>query len=110
MTKAQIQKIAKANNIDISLVNIYKYSGTLRFEMAELPADLMKRNLESEGFGNIPEVEKLIKAYNRQVNKLLKFLKGLGEKYWGFKRGSGDWEYELGSKSYSTELAFANID
>jgi hypothetical protein len=107
MTKAQIQKIAKMNNLDISLVNIYKYSGTLRFEMTDLPSVLMKRNLESEGFGNIPEVEKFIKNYNRQVNKLLKVL---GVKYWGFKRGDGAWEYELGGMSYSTKLAFDNID
>lgn len=109
MTKAQVQKIAKANSLDISLVSIRKCSGTLRFEMADLPADLTKRNIEYfyETNEQLPEVEKIIKKYNRQVKKLLKVL---GVKHWGLRTGTGAWDYELGEMSYSTRLALYNID
>lgn len=109
MTKAQVQKIAKANSLDISLVSIRKCNGTLRFEMADLPADLIKRNLENFWATNeqLPEVEKAIKKYNRQVKKLLKVL---GLKHWGIRTGTGAWDYELGEMSYSTRLALDNID
>lgn len=109
MTKSQVQKIAKANNLDISLVSIRKCNGTLRFEMADLPADLVKRNIEYYYANNeqLPEVEKLIKKYNRQVEKLLK---ALNVKHWGLKTGTGAWDYELGEMSHSTRLALDNID
>ena len=109
MTKAQIQKIAKANGLDISLISIRKCSGTLRFEMADLPADLAKRNIDYwyENGYQLPEVEKIIKKYNQQANKLLKLL---GLKHWGLKTGTGAWDYELGEMSYSTRLALENID
>lgn len=109
MTKAQVQKIAKANGLDISLISIRKSSGTLRFEMADLPTDLTRRNVAHyyETREQLPEVEKLIKKYNQQAKKLLKLL---NVKYWGLKTGTGAWDYELGEKSYSTELALANID
>ena len=110
MTKAQIQKIAKANGLDISLISIRKCSGTIQFDMTDLPSDLVKRNLEDEGTRNIPEVEKIIKKYNSQVKKLVKALKAEGIESWGMKYGDGTWHYELGSMSYSTRLALENID
>lgn len=112
MTKSQIQKIAKANGLDISLVSIRKNSHTIQFDMTDLPDDLVKRNLENfwERTGNIPEVERIIKKYNRQVKKLVKALEAEGETVWGMLCGDGTWHYELGAMSYSTELALANID
>lgn len=112
MTKAQIQKIAKANGLDISLVSIRKCSGTIQFDMIDLPTDLVKRNLENfwERTQNIPEVERIIKKYNRQAQKLVKVLKAEGEKCWGMLYGDGTWHYELGAMSYSTRLALDNID
>lgn len=109
MTKAQVQKIAKANGLDISLVSIRKSNGTLRFEKADLPSDLIKRNIDYYYQNNeqLPEVEKLIAEYNRQVKKLLKIL---GVKYWGLRTGTGAWTYNLGEMSYSTRLALDNID
>lgn len=109
MTKATITKTAKANNINLTLINISRCSGTYRFEMSDLSADLTAKNLAYyyETGDQLPEVEKTIKKYNREVKKLLK---ALGVKHWGFKAGSGEWIYELGEQSYSTKLAFANID
>ena len=109
MTKAQIQKIAKANGLDISLISIRKCSGTIRLEMADLPADLAKRNIEYyyENCEQLPEVEKTIKKYNQQAKKLLAVM---GLKHWGLKTGTGAWDYELGEMSYSTRLALYNID
>lgn len=109
MTKAQVQKIAKGSGVDISLISIRKSNGTLRFEMADLPADLIKRNIDhyDETNEQLPEVLKAIKRYNSQVKKLLK---ALNVKYWGIRTGTGAWDYELGEMSYSTRLALDNID
>lgn len=109
MTKKQIENIAKKNGIDISLVAIIKCSGTWRFEMADLPADLAKKNIANfyENNEQLPEVLAMIKKYNLQAKKLLK---ALGVKYCGFKTGTGAWDYQLGTMSESTKLAFANID
>ena len=109
MTKATIKKAAEKNGIDLSIISIRKSGGTYRFEMEELPADLVKKNLEYYYNTNkeLPEVEKMIKKYNREVKKLLK---ALGVKYWGLKTGTGAWDYELGEMSTSTKLALANID
>lgn len=109
MTKKQIENIAKQNGIDITLVSIIKCSGTWRFEMADLPADLAKKNIAYfyENNDQLPEVLAMIKKYNRQVKKLLK---ALGVKHWGFKTGYGAWDYQLGAMSESTKMAFANID
>lgn len=109
MTKATITKTAKENNINLTLIKISRCSGTYRFEMADLSADLIKKNLAYyyETGDQLPEVENIIKKYNREVKKLLK---ALGVKYWGLKTGSGEWDYKLGEQSYMTKLALANID
>ena len=109
MTIATIKKIAKENNINLELIKITRSSGTFHFEMADLSADLVKKNLSHyyETNEQLPEVEKMIRKYNREVKRLLKVL---AVKHWGFKAGSGEWHYSLGEQSYSTKLAFANID
>lgn len=109
MTKQQIVKTAKQNGIDLSLISIFKRSGTIHIEMADLPADLAKKNLAyyDETNNQLPEVEKMIKKYNRDAKKLMK---ALGVKWWAFKTGYGAWDYRLGEMSESTKLAFNNID
>ena len=109
MTKTTITKVAKENGIALDLIKIYRTDGTYGFEMANLPSDMVKANIEyyDRNGEQLPEVEKMVRKYNREVKKLLK---ALGEKYWGFRCGDGTWQYELGEQSYSTKLAFANID
>lgn len=109
MTKTTITKTAKENGIALDLIKIYRTDGTYGFEMADLSPDMAKANLEyyNRNGKQLPEVEKMICKYNREVKKLLKML---GVKYWGFRCGDGTWQYELGEQSYSTKLAFANID
>lgn len=109
MTKQQIVKIAQQNSIDLSLIAIFKRSGTMHIEMADIPADLAKKNIAyyDETNNQLPEVEKMIRKYNREAKKLLK---ALGVKWWAFKTGYGAWDYRLGEMSESTKLAFNNID
>lgn len=109
MTKKQIEKTAQEHGISITLVEIKKASGTIRFEKKDLPADLAKKNVAHyyETGEQLVEVERMIRKYNRQVKKLLKVL---GVEYWGFRTGYGAWVYQLGAMSNSTKLAFANID
>lgn len=109
MTKKQIEKIAQQNGIDLSLIYIFKRCGTMHIEMADLPADLAKKNIAyyDETNNQLPEVEKMIKKYNREAKKLLK---ALNVKWWAFKTGYGAWDHRLGEMSESTKLAFNNID
>ena len=109
MTKKQIEKTAQEHGISITLVEIKKADGTFRFEMKDLPRDLRKANIAHyyETGEQLVEVERMIRKYNRQAKKLLKVL---GLKHWGFRTGYGAWEYQLGAMSYSTKLAFMNID
>lgn len=109
MTKKQIEKTAQQNSINLSLITISRSCGTYRFEMTDLPADLAKKNIAyfDETNNQLPEVEKMIRKYNREVKKLLKVL---GVEHWGFKTGYGAWEYQLGAMSESTKMAFNNID
>lgn len=107
MTKATIKKIAKAAGVDIDLIKIIKAGGTYRFEHTDFSAEQIKRNLEYEGPGQLPEIERAIKKYNKAVKKLVKALKC---EYWGYMTGYGAWCYELGAMSVSTKLAFYNID
>ena len=109
MTKKQIEKVAQQNGIDISLISIFKRSGTTHIEMADLPAELVKRNIayHNETNNQLPEVEKMIRKYNREAKKLVKVL---GVKWWAFKTGYGAWDYRIGEMSEGTKLAFNNID
>lgn len=109
MTKKQIEKIAEQNGIDISIFKIFKRCGTMHIEMNDLPADLAKKNIAhyNETNNQLPEVDKMIRKYNREAKKLVK---ALGVKWWAFKTGYGAWDYRLGEMSESTKLAFNNID
>jgi len=89
MTTSTIKKAAAQNGIDMTLINVIRvYAGKYRFEMADAPPELINK-------------------YNKEVKRLLKVL---GLKFWGFKTGTGAWEYETGDMSASAKLAFANID
>ena len=109
MTKKQIEKVAQQNGIDLSLVHIFKFCGTMHIEMADLHDDLAKKNIAyyDETHNQLPEVEKMIKKYNREAKKLMKVL---NVKWWAFKTGDGAWDYRLGDMSESTKMAFNNID
>ena len=98
---------AKAAGVDLSLIKITKIGGVYGLEDADLPADLAKRNIEYEGAGQLPEVEKRINQYNRAVRKLVK---AIGGEYHGFKTGYGAWHYTFGSMTAGERLAAANID
>ncbi len=107
MTKATIKKIAKAASVDIDLIKITKSGGTYRFEHADFSAEQKRRSLEYEGPGQLPEIEKAIKKYNKAVKKLIKALKC---EHWGYMTGYGAWCYELGKMDVGRKLAFYNID
>ena len=107
MTKATIKKAAKAAGVDLSLIKITRIGGVYGLEDADLPADLAKRNVEYEGAGQLPEVEKRIIQYNRAVKKLVK---AIGGEYHGFKTGYGAWHYTLASMTAGERLAALNID
>ena len=107
MTKATIKKAAKAAGVDLSLIKITRIGGVYGLEDADLPADLAKRNIEYEGPGQLPEVEKRISQYNRAVKKLVK---AIGGEYHGFKTGYGAWHYTLASMTAGERLAALNID
>ena len=109
MTKKQIEKAAKENGIDLSLISIGRHSGTFRFEMADIPKELANRNIAyyEQNMCQLQEVEKMIRKNNREVKKLLMVL---GVKYWGLRTGYGAWDYTLGSMDESTRLALNNID
>lgn len=109
MTKKQIVNAAEKNGIDLSLITIRRSCGTYRFEMADIPKEMASRNISFyyETGSQLPEVEKLIRKYNRDVKKLLKVL---NVKHWGLKTGYGAWDYTLGTMDESTKLALNNID
>ena len=107
MTKATIKKAAKTAGVDLSLITITKIGGVYGLEDADLPADLARRNVEYEGPGQLPEVEKRIRQYNRAVKKLVK---AIGGEYHGFKTGYGAWHYTLSSMTAGERLAALNID
>lgn len=111
MTKKQVLKIAAENNVNTDRMNIYKKGGLIHIEMAEIPDELIKKNLDPtfnpSRYKNIPEIDRFIRKYNRQANRLVKIL-GIG--FCGFKAGSGEWYYREGGFTQSEELAFANID
>ena len=111
MTKREVLKIAAANNVNTDRMNIYKKGGLIHIEMAKIPEELIRKNLDPEynpnPYENIPEIDRLIRKYNRQAKRLVKVL-GIG--YCGWKAGSGEWFYREGGFTQSEELAFANMD
>lgn len=109
MTKKQIEATAKRAGIDLSLISIRRSCGTYRIEMADLPKELANRNIASyeQSGQQLPEVEKLIRKYNRDAKKLLK---ALHTAHWGVMAGYGAWAYTLGEMDESTRLALNNMD
>jgi len=107
MTKTTIKKAAKSAGIDPSLIKITKAGGVYGIEDADLPADLAQRNIAYEGLGQLPEVEKVIRTYNRAAKKLIQ---AIGGEYHGYKTGYGAWHYTLASMTAGERLAALNID
>ena len=111
MTKKEVLKIAAANNINADRMSIYKRRGLIHIEMAEIPKDLIKKNLDPEynpnPDRNIPEIDRLIRRYNRQASRLVK---ALGTEFCGWKAGSGEWYWREGNFTHTEKLAFANMD
>ena len=86
MTKKQIEATAKRAGIDLSLISIRRSCGTYLIEMADLPKELSERNAAHylQSGQQLPEVEKLIRKYNRDAKKLLK---ALHTAHWGVMAG-----------------------
>jgi hypothetical protein len=111
MTKAMIGKLAKEAGISITLIDAKRHGGETYISMVDIPAELSARNLTScERYRNIPEVDRLIREYNRQARKLLAVLKKQGVSFQGTKYGSGEWAYTTRKTNYSDWLVTNNID
>ncbi|GMO52025.1 MAG: hypothetical protein Pg6C_17250 [Treponemataceae bacterium] len=111
MTKAMVIKLAKEAGISITLITAKRHGGETCINMVDIPADLSARNLASgERYRNIPEVDRLIREYNRQARKLIAVLKKQGVFFQGIKYGSGEWAYTTRKPNYSDWLAANNID
>jgi hypothetical protein len=116
VTERTIKKIAREAGISIGLVSVGQYRGETLIRMAELPPDVMKRLLDyckENGYrNNTPEVQQIVRKYNRQVNKLMGVFKtkGLLKRFWGRRLGDGRWEYTDRRYSPSDELVANNID
>jgi DNA-binding LacI/PurR family transcriptional regulator len=116
MTERTIKKIAREAGISISLVSAGQYRGETSIRMVELPPDVMKRLLDycrENGYKrNTLEVQRLIRKYNQQVNKLIAVFKtrGLSNGFWGRQLGDGRWEYTDRWYSHTDELVANNMD
>ena len=111
MTVKEVKTFCKEHGINADRMKIYKHGGLIHIEMADLPQDLVKKNLEeyyATGHDrNIPEIDRLIRRYNRQAARLVKLLP-VG--FCGIRTGSGEWEYREGGFTYTEELIFNNMD
>lgn len=108
MNTRQAKAICKAHNINAKRIKFYTHGGKLHLEMAEIPADLIKRNLESgERYRNIPEIDRLIRRYNRQAER---FIKLSGIAFCGYMTGTGEWQYREGDFTGAERLASMNMD
>ena len=105
-----IIKMAQRRGMSITLVSMHKEAGNLYFEMANLPPDVQKRNLESDCRRNTVEVDRIVRKYNRQARKLVAALRGLGVMIYGRCTGSGEWDYTTRMPTASDELVWNNID
>jgi hypothetical protein len=111
MNKTGILKIAETAGISTSMVSITNRQGIIDIEIADFPPEVVKRNLESgERFKNTPEVDRLIRKYNRQSKKLIAALRQQGVSFWGRLRGSGSWDYTSRKPTYMDHLVRNNID
>lgn len=111
MTVREVKTFCKEHNINSDRMKIYKHGGLIYIEMADIPQELIKKNLEEyHATGkdrNIPEVDRLIRRYNRQAYRLVRLLP---IKFCGFCCGSGEWEYREGDFTWTEKLAHMNID
>lgn len=111
MTKAELIKLAKENHVNLERMEIKQRRGIVSIEMKELPAELIKRNLENDEYGNIPEVDRLIRRYNRQAHRLTRLaVNTFGVNLYGRQNGSGEWKYEFRNKTVTEYLMSENID
>ena len=110
ITPSKVRKIAQQKGISITLVSIFKSRGDLYLEMADLPPDVQKRNLESGLRRNTVEADRIIRKYNRQAKKIAAALRELGVKIGGRPYGSGEWGYTTREWTNSDELVWNNID
>lgn len=111
MTVREVKAFCNEHQINADRMKIYKHGGLIHIEMADIPKELIEKNLkEYEETGsrrNIPEIDRLIRRYNRQAKRLVKLLP-IG--FCGFRCGTGEWDYREGSFTASEELAFNNMD
>lgn len=111
MTKAELIKIAKQNNVNLDRMEIKQHRGVISIAMKEIPADLIKKNLENTETGNIPEINRFIRNYNRQADRLTRIaVETFGVNLYGVRNGSGEWRYEFRKQTASERLANENID
>jgi hypothetical protein len=116
MTKATIQGIARKAGISITLIAAWSRSGSIHLEMAELPPEVAKKNMEyarENGYReNTLEVTRIIRKYNRQIKKLIAAIKaqGLIRGFWGRQNGDGTWDYTNREWTATDELVWNNID
>lgn len=111
MTVREVKAFCMEHGINQDRMKIYKHGGLIHIEMADIPEDLIKKNLaEYEQTGrarNIPEIDRLIRRYNRQAARLVKLLPA---GFCGFRCETGEWQYREGGFTAGEELAFLNID
>ncbi len=107
ITEAGIKRTAIKTGVDLSLIKITLVGGLYGIEDADLPADISQRNVEFEGPGQLPEVEAIIREYNREARKLVN---AMDCEYWSYQTGYGAWRFVLGPMSNGEKLAFANMD
>lgn len=111
MTVREVKNFCKEHGINSDRMKIYKHGGLIHIEMADIPKELIKKNLEeyhATGHNrNIPEIDRLIRRYNRQAHRLVKLLP-IG--FCGFRCGTGEWEYREGGFTWSEKLSFNNMD
>lgn len=110
MTITTVKKIAREKGISITMVSLFRRDGNIEIEMADLPRDMVERNLRSDGHGNTVEVDRAIRKYNRQARKLTAALRRNGMLLWGRCWGSGEWAYTTRKPTASDVLIWYNID
>lgn len=111
MTVREVKIFCREHGINADRMKIYKRGGLIHITMADMPKDLIKKNLEeyyaTGRARNIPEIDRLIRRYNRQAMRLVKLLP---LRFCGFRCGSGEWEYREGDFTWTEKLAFDNMD
>jgi DNA-binding transcriptional MerR regulator len=116
ITKATVKKMAKEAGVSITMVSVWNRSGSLEIERIDLPQDLAQKNMENQNitgnrYWNIPEVDRLVRKYNRQVKKLIAVLRKNGLYFRGrFLYGRQEWTFTNREWTPTDELIWNNID